>query len=371
MLNKVHIIFTGFNQRALIAFLRTLKETEQPYALIAKAKSDSIFLTEYKSRVFSIRNKVELDLNDIIRCIYEIKQKIPAKEYIIAPSTEALNRFILKHHQKFNEIKCIIPLVNKNLYELISDKHKFNKLCLENGIEVPNNYKSFDLAEIPFVAKPYNYFSSDGNTYSPYLILNEKDKIHFKQSYNIDDFFYQKFVTGKSLYLLYYFHRNGKVYKYSQENIVQQPNGKSIVAAISSNFHFSDESLKYEHLLKKMNYHGFIMIEVKQDGISNYMIEANPRFWGPSQLFVDAKMNFFECYIHDYGDLKVNPEFIDDNKPIKYFWFGGLIESYKNEKNPVFHKENEKAFLIETADWLQCDIYKRADTINIFKTEIK
>jgi len=190
MPNKIHLIFTGFNQRAVIAFLRTLTKNEQPYALIAKSKSDTILLSEYKSHVYAIRNKVELDLSDIINCINEVKQKLPAEKYLIAPSTEALNRFILKHHQKFNEIKCITPLVNKNLYELISDKHKFSKLCLENSIEVPNNYKSFDLAEIPFVAKPYNYFSSDGNTYSPFLILNEKDKIDFKQSYNIDDFFY-------------------------------------------------------------------------------------------------------------------------------------------------------------------------------------
>jgi len=123
--------------------------------------------------------------------------------------------------------------------------------------------------------------------------------------------------------------------------------------------------------LRKINYHGFIMIEVKQDGINNYMIEANPRFWGPSQLFVDAKMNFFECYLHDYGTLNYLPEFKYDNKKIKYFWFGGLIESYKNGKHPVFHRGSEKYFLIETADWLQCDIYKRTDTINIFKSEIK
>jgi len=371
MLNKVHLIFTGYNQRAVFAFLRTLTKNEQPYALIAKAESDSIFLSEYKSHVLAIRNKIELDLNDITSCVNKVKQILPAKQYVIAPSTEALNRFTLEYNSEFEQLNCISTLVNKELYELISDKHKFGELCSENSIEVPNKYESFKIAKIPYVAKPYSYFSSNGSTYSPVLILSEKDKVDFKQNYKVDDFFYQNFVTGKSLYLLYYFHRNGKIFKYSQENIVQQPGGKSIVAAVSSNFHYSGESLKYERLLKKINYHGFIMIEIKQDGLFNFMIEANPRFWGPSQLFVDAKMNFFECYLHDYGDLKVIPEFMDDNKPIKYFWFGGLIESYKNEKNPVFHREEEIEFLIESADWLQCDIYKRTDTIDIFKTEIK
>lgn len=371
MNNKVHLIFTGFNQRAVIAFLRTLVKNDQPFALIAKSKSDSIFLSEYKSHVLSVRNKMELDLNDIIHCINEVKQKIPAKQYIIAPSTEALNRFIIENNSKFKDLNCITPLVHKELYESISDKHKFSELCSKNGIEVPNNYKSFKTADVPFVAKLYSYFSSRGNTYSPVLILSENDQNDFKQKYKTEDFFYQKFVTGKSLYLLYYFHRNGKIFKYSQENIVQQPEGKSVVAAISSNFHLSEESLKYERLLKKINYHGFIMIEIKQDDLSNYMIEANPRFWGPSQLFVDAKMNFFECYLNDYGDSNYIPEFKDDDKKIKYFWFCGFIESYKNGKKPVFHREDEKNFFIETPDWLQCDIYKRIDTINIFKSEIK
>ncbi len=266
MLTKVHLIFSGFNQRAIIAFLRTLNKNEQPYAIIAKSPSDPILQTDYNSHVFSARNTVKLDLNDILNCINEVKQKIKADEFIVAPTTEALNRLIIKHDKKFRDLNCSTPLVNKELYELISDKYKFRELCLRNGIIVPKDFKSFQSAKIPFVAKPISYFSSNDNIYSPVLILNERDRDNFSQNYNINDFFYQKFVTGKSLYLLYYFHRNGKIFKYSQENIVQQPEGKSIVAAVSSNFHLATESLKYEKLLKKINYHGFIMIEIKQDG---------------------------------------------------------------------------------------------------------
>ena len=371
MLDKVHLIFSGFNQRAVIAFIRTLNDKKQHFAIIAKSETDPILLSDYKSNVFSIRKVGELNLNDIINSINETKQRLIAKSYIIAPSTEALNRFVIKHKEIFEELNCSTPLANKQLYELISDKYSFGELCLTNGIQVPCKYESINDSKVPFVAKPIKYFSADGSAYSPVLIMNENDKTHFIKTYNPDDFFYQKFVSGKSLYLLYYFHRNGTIYKYSQENIVQRPDGKSIIAAKSSNFHKSLESSKYEQLLKKINYCGFIMIEVKQDKTTNYMIEANPRFWGPSQLFVDAKKNFFEAYLHDYGNLSIPPDFADNNKHVNYFWFGGFIESYKNGKGPVFHVGNEKIFLTELHKWLKSDIYKRKDTIEIFMAEIK
>ena len=45
------------------------------------------------------------------------------------------------------------------------------------------------------------------------------------------------------------------------------------------------------------------MVEVKHLSNKNYMIEANPRFWGPSQLFVDAGINLFEAFLVDNGLL--------------------------------------------------------------------
>jgi hypothetical protein len=46
------------------------------------------------------------------------------------------------------------------------------------------------------------------------------------------------------------------------------------------------------HFLADYCYEGFyglVMIEVKEYDNQFYMIEANPRLWGPSQLILDAK----------------------------------------------------------------------------------
>ena len=54
-------------------------------------------------------------------------------------------------------------------------------------------------------------------------------------------------------------------------------------------------------MLIQIGYYGLIMIEVKiQDG-EYYMIEANPRLWGPSQLILDAGMDLFHRFALDNG----------------------------------------------------------------------
>ncbi len=80
MLNKVIIIFSGFNQRAIIAFLRTLEANKLQYAIIAKSNTDTIFLTNYKDKVIAVRKSVPLVLGDLLKSISVVKNKIKANE---------------------------------------------------------------------------------------------------------------------------------------------------------------------------------------------------------------------------------------------------------------------------------------------------
>jgi predicted ATP-grasp superfamily ATP-dependent carboligase len=364
------IIFSGFNQRAIIAFIRTLTLHKVNYAIVALSKDDTILLTEYSDKVVSIRQSFSLNLSDIINSIKEVQCTITANNYFITPSSEALNRFLLDNRKEIEFENCIIPLTSKLNYENISNKYSFGQLCNKAGIKVPFEYKYIEDAPFPFVAKPKKYTSNDGSVYSPCIVVNEEDKQQFLHEYNQSDFFYQEYIYGKSFYLLYYFQRDGKIYKASQENYLQQPDGKSIVAAVSSNFHSTKESQKYENLLKSLNYFGLIMIEVKQQNKINYMIEANPRFWGPSQLFVDAKKNLFEALLFDFGLIKGSPKFIDTKKEVKYFWYGGIVSTYKRKKKLTFHHLEDDIIMNNIHIWLQSDIYKRPDTIEIFENEI-
>ncbi len=367
---KCVIVFSGFNQRAVIAFLRTLRKNNLNFAIIAKSETDTVLLTKYANDVLAIRRSVPLDLGDILETIKVVQRKCNADEYIIAPTSEALNRFILEYIEYFSKIGCIIPLVNKELYETISNKYSFGAICSKNGIHTPKELEFNEIDVFPVVAKPKRYFSASAKkVLVPQIISNSQELASFSEEQILEDYYFQEYISGRSLYLLYYFSEHGTIYKFSQENIIQQPDGKSMVAAISSDFHRTVESKKYERMFTALDYLGLVMVEVKQrDGI-NYMIEANPRFWGPSQLFVDAGVNFFEFFLYDYGILDKLPKYSESNEIIHYFWFGGVIEAYKQNRLLKYYQSNEMDFMSSLPTWLQSDVYRRPDTMDIFKKE--
>ncbi len=370
-MDKGVIIFSGYNPRGIVAFMRTLVKHKVPLGIIAKSPDDEIFQTMYKEHVAAIRTLKQLDMGELTTCIQAVKKKLGAEQYILAPSTEYLNRHLLVHREKFEALDCIVPLVDQQLYEVISDKASFEELCKQHGIQVPVKYKTIDEANYPFVAKPKTYVSSDGGIYTPTLVFNEDDKQKFIFNHPVEDFYFQGYVTGISHYLLYYFMRDSKVYKLSQQNYIQQPFGKSMIAARSTQFYNHEESFRYEELFRSRNFRGLVMVEVKEQDDRFYMIEANPRFWGPSQLFVDAERNLFEAFLYDYGVLTEPPNYADEAKVVDYFWFGGAIETLSSKQKVAYHTYSADEYGRNLSTWLLSDIYNRDDTRQLFNKEIE
>lgn len=358
----MHItLFSGYNQRAILAFIRTLDKQNIDFSIIAKSNDDEIFLTKYSKNIIAQRCKKELDLIDIEICLNKVKKAKKTDNLLIIPSTEAFNRFLLENRIFFENLNCKIPLVNKKTYELISDKLSFTELCKKNNINIPQNIEC-KFENIPFIAKPKKYFSKNNEIHSPVLILNKADYKDFTKKYDLSDFYYQEYIEGESYYLLYYFSKNGEIIKFSQKNLIQQSEGKSIVASVPSTIHDSFVSKKYENLFKELNFFGLIMIELRKSKDRFYMIEANPRFWGPSQLFVDAGLNFFEYFLQD-NNINITISDQNINKNAKYFWNGGF------DKNIVYFSLNKTDFFNKYIDFFKYEIYNRLDSIEIFKKE--
>lgn len=354
--------------------MRTLDIHYISYAVIAESIRDSIFDTIYRNKVYAIRSSVFLELEDIFRCINEIKLKVASEKYIIAPTTEALNRFLLKNEELFELHGYIITLIEKKMYELISDKKSFLAECQKHGIDVPNEVDLSKPYKYPIVVKPKKYFSSDGNVYSPMIIQSYIDLLRLLKSIEISDFLVQEFVYGRSFYLLYYFYKDGRVKKFSQENLIQQSNGKSIIASVSSCFHESFDSLKIENIFKSINFSGLTMVEVRKGLDKTYIIEANPRFWGPSQLFVDSGFNLFECLLEELRLIEPqNIEYKTNKKsvPYLYFWYGGFLETLQKGEELIFHNYDENSFYSNFHEWIKADVYRRDDTLGVFINELK
>ena len=75
------LIFSGFNQRAVIAFLRTLDNNSLTYAIIANSLEDSILSSRYAGSVAAIREFMELNLDDMIARIAIAREKVHADNF--------------------------------------------------------------------------------------------------------------------------------------------------------------------------------------------------------------------------------------------------------------------------------------------------
>lgn len=364
-MKKIPVVFSGYNQRAVVAFLRTLEQKGLQYAVVASSKQDTIFLTEYAKNVLATRKQKALHLQDILDSIEQVRQRLKAERYVIAPSTEALNRYLLENEAELNKAGCELSIVDRVLYEKISDKQPFSDLCKSAGIAVPAEYEISE-ATYPYIAKPKRYLSADGAAHSPLLISNESDLAGFLSNHKREDFYYQEYIGGSSFYLLYYVYSTGEVVKLSQQNLMQQPDGKSIIAAEISDIHETDESKKYEDLLKSLNFHGLVMVEIRGDNEKYYMVEANPRFWGPSQLFVDAGMNLFEDFLFEAGITNAKPGHTAP-KPVRYFWGGGLSLAGGVAD---YHDYSPDEFNRNISGWNAADIYNREDTKRLYQEEM-
>lgn len=358
------IIFSGYNQRAVIAFLRTLcKNNIDNYVIFASSEEDTILQTSYKSKVMVVRKKKELDWVVIKELLIQAKNEYGFEEFMIVPSTEALNRFCLKNRMQIEDLGGIDVLAPQTLYELLSDKQKFSGLCRKNGIGVPEEIDFPSVFGSGFVAKPKTYFSREGKVYTPVLISDKQIYENFCSSYDKNDFYYQEYVDGKSIYLLYYVTKEGDIYKFSQENFMQQPNGKSILVAKPAKYHMDSQYTKYEKLLLKIKYYGFIMIEVRVQGEKDYVIEANPRFWGPSQLFVDCGYNLFEIFLKEYDFLSGDITLDELDWNACYYWHAGVPASGEVQ----YYAGYEAIYEQERNILLDYEIYSREDTIMLEK----
>lgn len=366
-MKKIIIIFSGYNLRAVVAFLRTLEKNNISYFIIAKSPDDDIFKTSYSSKVVYVRKNVFLELDDMFNGIKIVKNITNFQRCLIAPSTEALNRFYLEHKIQFDSLNCFMPIVNKSLYELVSDKFSFGKLCKKHEIIIPNEYEYIDKKKFPFVAKPRKYVSFDNKIYSPYIIRNEKELLNFEKVNNGVDFYYQEYVDGKCIYLLYYIDKKFNIFKLSQENFIQQEEGKSMIYAKISDYHHKEISLKFEKLFIQNSFKGLVMIELKVNQNHEIMIEANPRFWGPSQLFVDANYNFFEFLLCDYGFLdsvKNKNTVLNDSI---YFWNDGIIDNIEKRNKIAYYNYSKNDFNREKEKMIKYEIFNRKDTVKLYK----
>ena len=249
---RAFLIFSGYNMRAIVAFCRTLRQMRLPIHIVARAADGPVFRTAYRRQVRAVRSTTALEWSDIERCVREARAATGIAEWVICPTSEFLNVFMLQHLGELAALNCRLPLVPPDLYRQVSSKGLFRAHCEEYGLKVPARYEGPDTAPLPFVAKPLCNVTDDKRSLYPCLIYDEEQRRAFLATENPAEFFYEELVKGQSYYLLFHIARDGAVTRFSQRNLLQQPDGKSILLARSAGLHETPVADRYAGLLKKL-----------------------------------------------------------------------------------------------------------------------
>jgi len=296
-MSRAFIIFTGHNDRAVVALCRAMSAAGVPFHLIANAATDPIFRTAWAPFVRQTRSDSRVDLALFEKIRDEIEKSV---ELVYCPTTEFINGFVLSNRERLEEIGFSILMPPQETYWRISNKSQSVRLIQDLCELTAPPEISWPDAAAPCVFKPRCNLSN-GTVNYPVLCFNETDVAQAKNRLDQSKWYVQKYVDGQSYYLCGYLSATGDWRAYWQLNLLQQSGGKSIVLARNCPSPGLDAADVFDGL-RKTGHYGPVMMEIIQDerGTLHY-IEINPRFWGPLQLAVDACPELFALYFSDAG----------------------------------------------------------------------
>lgn len=368
------LIFSGYNERAVIALCRELRAMDEPFSIIAANGRDAIFRTAYRTHVDAIRTVTALDPDDLDRCIRRVQERHPADRYVIAPSSEFLDQHVLTHRAWFAERGCVIPLVNADCYARVTNKWSFRALASTAGLSVP---ALVDPAAgmFPCVAKPRVNITADGRSLYPVLLHSAEEWARMQPTLgDLRDYYFEELIDGPSYYLLYYLpvDPTAPTFRWSQRNLLQQPGGKSMLLARSDRLHEAPIAQKVSGLLRSIGFHGLAMVELIRRRTStggdpresDYVaIEINPRLWGPMQLVGNSGSHLLRAFIEDTLRGHVRDADPTAGHPASYLWLGGL------RPGMVWHDAAPRFPWLSLTRRLTGDVYLRPDTLGLFFNE--
>lgn len=356
----------------MFGFLRSLRQCGARANVIARTEDDRILHSGFRRDVKWVRPTHDLSLEIFSESVRRVRADSGEATFVVLPSTEYFNTFLLRHRCEIEEMGCHIPLIQASLYARLTEKRTAVDFFSNAGLAVPNQISALSSCEPPLVAKPLCNVSASGQSLYPHLLNTRTELEVFLTTHDTKDYFFQEYVNGDSLYLLFHLSRTGaQDFIWSQRNLLQQPEGKSMLLAESSDFHDSETAARIVRALHNVGFHGLGMVEMIRTADRDVFIEMNPRIWGPIQFCFDQQELLLQAFIGEA--LHDDPMYFANCRPklrrTRYFWLGGLLETLRAGKQPEWHTAR-RALLPVVLRNLASDIYLRKDSWRCFLHDI-
>lgn len=342
------VLFSGHNERAVIALCRFLAEAAYPFFLVSSGPQDAIYKTEWGSRVIWERTSSDLDLPFMASISDAVMRQgcVPA----LCPTSEYLNRFALDQQDAIRSQGWHWMLPEKDIYLRLSDKFTSPSVMHALvGIDPPP-LQPVGHWQAPCVLKPIRNILH-GRVCYPMLCRNAIDLQMAMDKVDDENWFAQEWVEGQSHYLCAYLDRQGGWDALWQKNLLQQPNGKSIVLASTG----TNPGFDVERLMSRLHilgYRGPFMMEVIEDSQGRlHFIEVNPRFWGPLELCRRAHPILLQRYVCDMTDAPSPPTSLAAVPDAMYAWaFGAQQQPWRIYPAAAIFSNADLYYLLQTHD---------------------
>lgn len=370
---KQFLVFSGGNDRAVLGFLRALHLCSERACIVARTPDDRILRTRYRCDVQWVRPDHSLSLEVFAKCVERVRAHAGPHALVVLPSTEYFNAFLLKHRIEIERMGCEIPLVDASIYGLLTEKRSSTDFFATAGFAVPQEWRDAGSVSLPAVAKPLRNVASNGQSLYPWLLKEPAQLEAFHKQVEGEEYFFQEYVRGESLYLLMFLPRDGgPVLTWSQRNLLQQPDGKSMLLAEPADFHRTDTARRLIQALRDAGFHGLGMIEVIRSDGRDVFIEMNPRIWGPIQFCLDQRHPLLQAFIGEslHGDPTrfTHRRYATARK--KYFWLGGLADTLAAGEQPDWHTQKRSVATVILGN-IASDVYLRMDSWRCFLHDLK
>jgi hypothetical protein len=289
------LLFSGHNDRAVVALCRFFSQAGLPFVIVAAGPQDAIHRTAWAGHV--IFNRL-----DAVVTVAWLRDLAAGCEggLIYCPTTEFINHFVLAHRAELVDGGWHIGLPQQAIYEQLTGKRSSQDLMMTvcDELCLPQTLPR-DRWQAPCVLKPHENVRG-GRVLYPWLCRTPAELDAALTRIEPDAYFAQAFIVGQSHYLCAYLSREGQVASFWQQNLMQQPGGKSIVLARPCANPGLDEARLFAGLHER-GYHGAFMLELIVSEGRLYYIEVNPRFWGPLQLALDVCPDILRLFARDQG----------------------------------------------------------------------
>lgn len=359
------VIFSGANERAIVAFCRSLQRDGVDFVLIARNAQDLIYRTKLRSHLFAQRRLDALDESEFKQLLLDVKARYPHRPITIAPSAESINRLLLQMQDWLSSEGIRGIAVKAETYQLFSDKEKLLAAAAAAGLDVPEAINELSETQIPFVLKPRIEGCPHSQRLYPLLVRNIPEYVEHNGCYDPTKYFIQRYIDGQSFYYVYFRNEAGVVALY-QRNVAQQAAGKSMVAAELVGCPCVDMDQRLKALLEHYYYVGFIMFEVMEWGGRHYIIEANPRLWGPMQLALENgfRASWLLQSPHVLPEMAIPLRFAGVWRKDKYLWLGGFAGQRLEEMR--FFSGARRWLLGACCSLPRYDVWFAADSLRMF-----